>query len=166
MTLARATHSVRDGCQTLRLGGSRTAYRSSARTGERRALGRRGAGLKPGVFRRGEERSYAEEIFFHHGRPTSSASHSNLGHIATDAAVGDSATSSNAVFRVEFQWSRSPPDEDCLRELDLSDLKKVNLPVRRNFRGNRAFGHTVRDVADRPRLRRQAHACWQDDVSI
>src|SRR6202045_2201233 len=66
---------------------------------------------------------------------------------------------------VEFQWLELSPDEDYRRELGLSDLKNVNLPVVELPDGMRFFGPTLRDVADRlgfvtkPKLR-------QYDVSI
>jgi thioredoxin reductase (NADPH) len=66
---------------------------------------------------------------------------------------------------VEFQWIELSTEEDCRRELGLSDLKNVNLPVVELPDGTRLFGPTLRDVADRlgfvtkPKLR-------QYDVSI
>src|SRR6202047_2234502 len=66
---------------------------------------------------------------------------------------------------VEFQWIELSTEEDCRRELGLSDLKNVNLPVVERPDGSRLFGPTLRDVADRlgftskPKLR-------QYDVSI
>jgi thioredoxin reductase (NADPH) len=66
---------------------------------------------------------------------------------------------------VESQWIELSTEEDCRRELGLSDLKSVNLPVVELPDGTRLFGPTLRDVADRlgfvtkPRLR-------QYDVSI
>src|SRR5260370_32411477 len=66
---------------------------------------------------------------------------------------------------VESQWIELSTDEDCRRELGLSDLKNVNLPVVELPDGTRLFGPTLRDVADRlgfvtkPKLR-------QYDVSI
>src|SRR5260370_7462583 len=66
---------------------------------------------------------------------------------------------------VEFQWIELSTEEDYRRELGLSDLKNVNLPVVELPDGTRLFDPTLRDVADRlgfvtkPKLR-------QDDVSI
>jgi thioredoxin reductase (NADPH) len=66
---------------------------------------------------------------------------------------------------VEFQWIELSSEEDCCRELGLSDLKNVNLPVVELPDGTRLFGPTLQDVADRlgfvtkPKLR-------QYDVSI
>src|ERR1700720_4664585 len=66
---------------------------------------------------------------------------------------------------VEFPWIELSTEEDCRRELGLSDLKNVNLPVVELPDGTRLFGPTLRDVADRlgfvakPKLRRY-------DVSI
>ena len=66
---------------------------------------------------------------------------------------------------VEFEWIELSTEEDCRRELGLSDLKNVNLPVVELPDGTRLFGPTLRDVADRlgfvtkPKLR-------QYDVSI
>jgi len=66
---------------------------------------------------------------------------------------------------VEFQWIELSTEEDYRRELGLSDLKNVNLPVIELPDGTRLFGPTLRDVADRlgfvtkPKLR-------QYDVSI
>ena len=66
---------------------------------------------------------------------------------------------------VEFQWIELSTEEDYRRELGLSDLKNVNLPVVELPDGTRLFGPTLRDVADRlgfvtkPKLR-------QYDVSI
>ena len=66
---------------------------------------------------------------------------------------------------VEFQWIELSTEEDYRRELGLSDLKNVNLPVVELPDGTRLFGSTLRDVADRlgfvtkPKLR-------QYDVSI
>src|SRR5450432_3710959 len=66
---------------------------------------------------------------------------------------------------VEFQWIELATDEDSRRELGLSDLKNVDLPVVELPDGTRLFGPTLRDVADRlgfvakPQLR-------QYDVSI
>src|SRR6266850_690128 len=50
---------------------------------------------------------------------------------------------------VEFQWIELSTDEDYRRELGLSDLKNVNLPVVELPDGMRLFGPTLRDVADR-----------------
>jgi thioredoxin reductase (NADPH) len=55
---------------------------------------------------------------------------------------------------VEFQWIELSTEEDCRRELSLSDLKNVNLPVVELPvvelpDGTRLFGLTLRDVADR-----------------
>src|ERR1700693_3252306 len=50
---------------------------------------------------------------------------------------------------VEFQWIELSTEEDCRRELGLSDLKNVNLPVVELPDGMRLFGPTLRDVADR-----------------
>jgi hypothetical protein len=66
---------------------------------------------------------------------------------------------------IEFRWIELSTEEDCSRELGLSDLKNVNLPVVELPDGTRLFGPTLRDVADRlgfvakPKLR-------QYDVSI
>jgi thioredoxin reductase (NADPH) len=66
---------------------------------------------------------------------------------------------------VEFQWIELSTEEDSCRELGLSDLKNVNLPVVELPDGTRLFGATLREVADRlgfvtkPKLR-------QYDVSI
>jgi thioredoxin reductase (NADPH) len=66
---------------------------------------------------------------------------------------------------VEFQWIELSTEEDFCRELGLSDLRNVNLPVVELPDGTRLFGPTLRDVADRlgfvtkPKLR-------QYDVSI
>jgi len=66
---------------------------------------------------------------------------------------------------VEFQWIELATDEDSRRELGLSDLKTVDLPVVELPNGTRLFGPTLREVADRlgfvatPKLR-------QYDVSI
>src|SRR5438132_3662136 len=66
---------------------------------------------------------------------------------------------------VEFQWIELSTEEDFCRELGLSDLRNVNLPVVELPDGTRLFGPTLRDVADRlgfvtkPTLR-------QYDVSI
>src|SRR5260370_4675700 len=50
---------------------------------------------------------------------------------------------------VEFQWIELSTEEDYRRELGLSDLKNVNLPVVELPDGTRLFGPTLRDVADR-----------------
>ena len=50
---------------------------------------------------------------------------------------------------VEFQWIELSTEEDCRRELALSDVKNVNLPVVELPDGTRLFGPTLRDVADR-----------------
>src|SRR5467141_3089295 len=50
---------------------------------------------------------------------------------------------------VEFQWIELSTEEDCRRELGLSDLKNVNLPVVELPDGTRLFGPTLRDVAAR-----------------
>jgi thioredoxin reductase (NADPH) len=50
---------------------------------------------------------------------------------------------------VEFQWIELSTEEDCRRELGLSDLENVNLPVVELPDGTRLFGPTLRDVADR-----------------
>src|SRR5260370_2474235 len=66
---------------------------------------------------------------------------------------------------VEFQWIELSTEEDYRRELSLSDLKNVSLPVVELPDGTRLFGPTLRDIADRlgfvtnPKLR-------QYDVSI
>src|SRR5712672_1493280 len=66
---------------------------------------------------------------------------------------------------VEFQWIELSTEEECRRELGLSDLKNVRLPDVELPDGTRLFGPTLRDVADRlgfvtkPRRR-------QYDVSI
>ena len=43
---------------------------------------------------------------------------------------------------VEFQWIELSTEEDCRRELGLSDLKNVNLPVVELPDGTRLFGPT------------------------
>jgi hypothetical protein len=48
---------------------------------------------------------------------------------------------------VEFQWIELLTEEDCRRELGLSDLKNVSLPVVELPDGTRLFGPTLRDVA-------------------
>ena len=50
---------------------------------------------------------------------------------------------------VEFQWIERSTEEDCCRELGLSDPKNVNLPVVELPNGTRLFGPTLRDVAER-----------------
>src|ERR1700724_726330 len=66
---------------------------------------------------------------------------------------------------VEFQWIELSTEEGCRRELGLSDLRNVRLPVVELPDGTRLFGPTLRDVADRlgfvtkPKLR-------QYDISI
>src|SRR5258708_23135096 len=50
---------------------------------------------------------------------------------------------------VEFQWIELSTEEDYRRELGLSDLKNVNLPIVELPDGTRLFGPTLRDVADR-----------------
>src|ERR1700692_2515126 len=50
---------------------------------------------------------------------------------------------------VEFQWIELSTEEDYRRELGLSDLKNVKLPVVELPDGTRLFGPTLRDVADR-----------------
>ena len=66
---------------------------------------------------------------------------------------------------VEFAWIELSTEEDCRRELGLSNLKSIGLPVVELPDGTRLFGPTLRDVADRlgfvarPRLQ-------QYDVSI
>src|SRR5712671_3885978 len=50
---------------------------------------------------------------------------------------------------VEFQWIEVSTDEDCRRELGLSDLTNVTLPVVELPDGARLFGPTLRDVAER-----------------
>jgi thioredoxin reductase (NADPH) len=50
---------------------------------------------------------------------------------------------------IEFRWIELSTEEDCSRELGLSDLKNVNLPVVELPDGTRLFGPTLRDVADR-----------------
>jgi thioredoxin reductase (NADPH) len=50
---------------------------------------------------------------------------------------------------VEFQWTELATDEDSRRELGLSDLKNVDLPVVELPDGTRLFGPTLREVADR-----------------
>ena len=66
---------------------------------------------------------------------------------------------------VEFQWGELSTEEDCRRELGLSDLKNVKLPVVELPDGTRLFDPTLGDVADplgfvaKPKLR-------QYDVSI
>ena len=66
---------------------------------------------------------------------------------------------------VEAQWIELSIEEGCRRELGVSDLKNVNLPIVELPDGTRLFGPTLRDVAARlgfvtkPKLR-------QYDVSI
>src|SRR6266436_608310 len=67
---------------------------------------------------------------------------------------------------VEFQWIEISTKEDFCRELGLSDLRNVILPVVELPDGTRLFGPTLRDVADRlgfvtkPKLRpRYATRC-------
>src|ERR1700737_2423025 len=50
---------------------------------------------------------------------------------------------------VEFQWIELSTEEDCRRELGLSDLKNINLPVVELPDGTGLFGPILRDVADR-----------------
>ena len=50
---------------------------------------------------------------------------------------------------VGFQWIELSTEEDCRRELGLSDLENIELPVVEFPDGTRLFGPTVRDVADR-----------------
>jgi len=50
---------------------------------------------------------------------------------------------------VEFQWIELSTEEDCRRELGLSHLENVNLPVVELPDGMRLFGPTLWDVADR-----------------
>ena len=50
---------------------------------------------------------------------------------------------------VAFQWTELSTEEDCRRELGLSDLKSISLPVVELPDGTRLFGPTLRDVADR-----------------
>src|ERR1700730_16562849 len=50
---------------------------------------------------------------------------------------------------VEFQWIELSTEEDFCRELGLSDLKNVNLPVVELPDGTRLFGPTLRAVPDR-----------------
>jgi thioredoxin reductase (NADPH) len=50
---------------------------------------------------------------------------------------------------IEFRWIELSTEEDCRRELGLSDLKNVNLPVVELPDGTRLFGPTLRAVADR-----------------
>jgi hypothetical protein len=50
---------------------------------------------------------------------------------------------------VKSQWIELSTEEDCRRELGLSDLKNVSLPVVELPDGTRLFGPTLRDVADR-----------------
>src|SRR5450755_2934404 len=50
---------------------------------------------------------------------------------------------------VESQWIELSTEEDCRRELGLSDPKSVNLPVVELPDGTRLFCPTLRDVADR-----------------
>jgi thioredoxin reductase (NADPH) len=50
---------------------------------------------------------------------------------------------------VESQWIELSTGENCRRELGLSDLESVNLPVVELADGTRLFGPTLRDVADR-----------------
>src|SRR5260370_8645304 len=50
---------------------------------------------------------------------------------------------------VEFQWIELSTEEDHRRELGLSDLKNVNLPVVELPDGTRLVGPTPRNVADR-----------------
>lgn len=66
---------------------------------------------------------------------------------------------------VEFVWTELASDDDCRRELLLPDLKNVRLPVVELPGGERLFGPSLREVADRlgfvvkPKLR-------EYDVSI
>jgi hypothetical protein len=46
---------------------------------------------------------------------------------------------------VEFQWIELSTEEDCRRELGLSDLENVNLPVVELPDGTRLFGATLRE---------------------
>jgi thioredoxin reductase (NADPH) len=50
---------------------------------------------------------------------------------------------------VAFQWVELSTEEDCCRELGLSDRKNVKLPVVELPDGMRLFGPTLREVADR-----------------
>ncbi len=50
---------------------------------------------------------------------------------------------------VEAQWIELSTEEGCRRELGMSDLKNVNLPVVELPDGTRLFGPTLRDVAAR-----------------
>src|ERR1700730_15499147 len=59
---------------------------------------------------------------------------------------------------VEFQWIELSTEEDCRRELGVSDLKNVNLPVVELPDGTRLFGPTLRDVAARCGFCYQAQA--------
>lgn len=66
---------------------------------------------------------------------------------------------------VEFDWIELTGDEDCTRELGIGDLGNVRLPVFELPGGERLYGPSLRDVADRlgfvakPKLR-------EYDVSI
>jgi thioredoxin reductase (NADPH) len=68
-------------------------------------------------------------------------------------------------WQIRDFWIELSTEEDFCRELGLSDLRNVNLPVVELPDGTRLFGPTLRDVADRlgfvtkPKLR-------QYDVSI
>src|SRR5271169_3185914 len=50
---------------------------------------------------------------------------------------------------VEFQWIELSTEEDCRRELGLSDLKNINLPVVELPDGTRLFGPALPEIADR-----------------
>src|ERR1700730_8851174 len=59
---------------------------------------------------------------------------------------------------VEFQWTALATDEDSRRELGLSDLKNVDLPVVELPDGTRLFGPTLRGGCRPAWLRRHAQA--------
>ena len=50
---------------------------------------------------------------------------------------------------VEFDWVELTCDEDCVRELGLSSLENVRLPVVEMPDGNRLFSPSVRELADK-----------------
>src|SRR5712671_6122421 len=64
---------------------------------------------------------------------------------------------------VEAQWIELSTEEGCRRELGVSDLKNVNLPVVELPDGTRLFGPTLRDVAARGFVTKHK---LQYDVSI
>src|ERR1700674_3853060 len=60
---------------------------------------------------------------------------------------------------VEFQWIELSTEEDCRRELGLSDLKNVNLPVVELPDGTRLFGAWLRRQAQAAAVRRLDLRC-------